>query len=219
MKADTETAAIKATETLIKHRVTTTPVDPIPIIKSLPGTIVLSFSEMADTIGIDRTRIIGNLVTEHHDAVTAVNIINGKVQYCVAYNQRLPFHMMQRSLARELGHIILGHDGSRPEDVRIDEALCFARYLLFPRALIHSIIEAGIPFTIELFGALTGCYERCVTGLRNTPGVCVPPELNRLVRDQFAPFVSSLVDFHKFIGKEDHSGLVNLGSYLDNYSE
>jgi Zn-dependent peptidase ImmA (M78 family) len=42
----------------------------------------------------------------------------------------MPFDIVRKALARELGHIVLGHDGTRPEDVRNQEAECFAKVLL-----------------------------------------------------------------------------------------
>lgn len=219
MKADNETAAIKAMETLVKYKVSSAPIAPLPILKQIPGVIVFSFAEMAEHMGIDRASVIGNLVTENHDAVTAVKKVKGKQVYCVAYNQRLPFYLLQRALSRELGHIILGHDGSRPEDVRDEEAKTFAKYIICPRPLIHAIQQAGISITTELFGNITGCYERCMRTIRITPGAHIPHELNRLVKDQFADYVSNLVDYHAVFAGEDTTEAVDLGSYMDNYAE
>ena len=33
--------------------------------------------------------------------------------------------------------------------------------------------------SVEVLGNMTGCYERCLAGMRKTPGVKVPAELNR----------------------------------------
>lgn len=219
MMPDLEKAAYKAAETLIRHGVSSAPVDPMPILKSIPGTVVVSFFELGQRIGLDRSRVIGSLAAENHDAITAYNGINGKPSYIVAYNQRLPFYMMQRALARELGHIVLGHDGSRPEDVRTEEAVTFARYLLCPRPLIRIIQDAGVPLTVELIGNVTGCYERCLAGLRKTPGARVPAELNRLVREQFTDYAENLLDFYSALSADEPSALADLGSFMDNYIE
>jgi len=48
----------------------------------------------------------------------------------VVYNQRMPFDIVRKALARELGHIVLGHDGTRPEEVRNTEAEHFAKIML-----------------------------------------------------------------------------------------
>ena len=217
MLPDRETAALKATETLIKYHITAAPVEPLPIIKKIKGVIVLSFAEMAENIGMERSSVVGALTRESHDAVTAVTITDGVLRYCVAYNQRLPFYMLQRALARELGHIILGHDGSRPEDVRQEEAICFARHLLCPRPLIASIRDVGIPLTTEVIGNVTGCYERCIAGIRKEPGAHVPVELNRLLRKQFEEHIANFADCYSLFASSDESRLADLGTYMDGY--
>ena len=219
MKPDINTAAIRAYETLIKHRVAYAPISPLPILKSMKGVLVLSFAEMADTIGVERHCVLGNLTEENHDAFTAVDVHNGTLHYIVAYNQRLPTYVTDRALARELGHIVLSHDGTKHEEVRNEEALVFSRHLLCPRPLIRSIQDAGITITTELLGNVTGCYERCQACIRATPGANVPPELNRLVRSQFSDYVDNLLDYQNFLSRGDKSSPVDFGTYLDNYEE
>lgn len=219
MKPDYEAAAAKACETLVKYRVSYAPVSPFPILKSMPGVIVLSFAEMAKTIGVDRSCVMNNLITQNHDATTVISLNGGRIHYCVAYNQQLPVAFIQRSLARELGHIVLGHDGTRPEYVRNEEAVVFARHLLCPRPLIKSIQDAGVTLTAELFGTTTGCYDRCISCLHDTPGAHVPPELNRLVRSQFEDYVKNLLDYRSAVQNEDITAPVDFGTYMDNYEE
>lgn len=219
MMPDLEKAAYKAAETLIRHGVTSAPVDPMPILKSIPGAVVVSFVELGQRIGLDRSHVIGSLAAENHDAVTAYNDINGKPAYIVAYNQRLPFYMLQRALARELGHIVLGHDGTRPESVRMEEAVTFARHLLCPRPLIRAIQNSGITLTTELFGNVTGCYERCIAGLRSSPGAHVPDVFNRIIRDQFSDYVANLIDFYQTVSANYDTAPADLGTFMDNYAE
>ena len=140
-------AAIAASEMLIRHGISTAPVDPLPIFKRTPGCLVLSFTEMSGKIGVDRDNLLSMFDVEQHDAVTSTHFEDGRLRYLVTYNQRLPLYLIQRALARELGHIVLGHDGSRPEDVRMAEAYTFAHHLLCPRPLLRAIQESGIPFT------------------------------------------------------------------------
>lgn len=219
MTPDYERAAVKAMEMLIKHGINTAPVDPLPVFKRTPGVLVLSFTEMSNRIGIDRNNLLTSFETENHDAVTSVHVDDGKLRYLVTYNQRLPMYLLQRALARELGHIVLGHDGSRPEDVRMAEAYCFAHHFLCPRPLIHAIQQSGLPFTVEMLGAMTGCYERCLQGMRKTPAVHVPADLNRRVRDQFADYISNFMDYESYLSKSDESMLANFGTYMDGYEE
>lgn len=219
MTPNLDRAATAAAETLIKYQITTAPVIPLPILKSISGVVVLSFTEWADRMGLDRQNVINTFDASNRDVITSVQRVNDKLRYVVAYNQRLPFYMLQRSLARELGHIVLGHDGSLPEDVRQQEALCFARHLLCPRPLIVDMQNADIPITIETLGNVTGCYERCLAGIRKTPATHVPPTLNRLVREQFADYVNNFLDCRELMANDDETGLVDFGTYLDGYVE
>jgi hypothetical protein len=171
MTPDFETAALRATETLIKYGISSTPVDPLPILKQIPGVLTVSYESMSTDMDRDRSCMMSLFGEKNQDAFTSVNYKDGKPQYLVTFNQRLPFALIQRGLARELGHIMLGHDGSRPESVRNDEAKCFAHHLLVPRALIHAIQASGIRFTVEVLGNLTGCYDYCLTCMRKQPAV------------------------------------------------
>lgn len=219
MTADVDRAALKATETLIKHQVSFAPIIPLPILKSMPNVLVLSFAEMANRIGVDRQNVITTFGSDNRDVVTSVMNVDGKLRYFVAYNQRLPFYMLQRALSRELGHIVLEHDGSRPEDVRQQEALYFARHLLCPRPLIKALQDHIKPLTVETVGNITGCYERCLLGMRKTPGAYVPPELNRMLKDQFADYIANFIDCEKILTAEDITDVADFGSFMDNYEE
>lgn len=219
MTPDYERAAVAAMQMLIKHGITSAPIDPLPVFKRSPGVLVLSFTEMSNQIGMDRDNLLTSFETENHDAVTSLHVDDGKIRYLVTYNQRLPMYLLQRALARELGHIVLGHDGSRPESVRMAEAYTFAHHFLCPRPLIYAIQQSGIPFTVEVLGAMTGCYERCLQGMRKTPPVHVPSDLNRKVKEQFSDYISNFLDFESFLSKSDESMIANFGTYMEGYEE
>ena len=219
MNPDFDRAATAAAEILIKYGISTAPVDPIPIFKKAHGFNVVTFTEMSQMIGISRHDLVSTFEAENHDAVTSVYIKDGHPHYLVAYNMRLPQYIVQRALAREMGHIVLGHDGSRPDDVRNAEALCFAHHLLCPRPLIHAIQESGTKITVEVLGSTTGCYERSLIGMRRTPATHVAPDLNRKVRDQFADYIAEFLDFQSYLSHGDDSMIANFGTYMDGYEE
>ena len=219
MTPDFDRAATLAAEILIKYNITTAPVDPIPIIKKAENYNVVTFTEMSRMIGVDRADLLSAFEAENHDAVSSVYLKNGKSHYLVAYNMRLPQYIVQRALAREIGHIVLGHDGSRPEDVRNAEALCFAHHLLCPRALIHAIQEAGTRITVEVLGNTTGCYERCLIGMRRTPATHVSADLNRRIHEQFSDYINDFLDFQSYLSLEDDSMIANFGTFMDGYEE
>ena len=217
MTPNYDAAATLATETLIRYNVTSTPVDPIKILKTTPGVLVLSFAEAAGQLGEERESIIASF-GDSMDAITSIKEIGGKERYIVAFNQRLPYFMVQRGLARELGHIMMHHDGTRPEDVRMAEAYCFAHHLICPRPLIHAIRQE-IPLTVEVLGSITGCYERCLARMRKEPGAHVAKELNRELLVQFAGYIRNFLDFQKILSADDSSALADFGTYMDGYEE
>lgn len=219
LSADIDLAAIKATETLIRYHVSSVPVSPLSILEHMQDVFVVSFTEMADGSGFDRTNLVTLFGAENQDAATFVKDIDGQKKYVVAYNQSLPTYITQRALARELGHIILGHDSSISDSVQTTEALYFARHILSPRPLIKMLQEAGITPTIKVFGNVTGCYGRYLAGIRKTPGANVPAELNRIARMEFDWYVKSFVQFQTVLCTDDDSAIADFGTYMDNYVE
>lgn len=219
MTPDYERAAIKAAETLIKFGIVSAPVSPIPILKKMPGVFLVSYEAMANDMGTDRRSMISIFSEKNQDAFTSVRRIGDKTQYLITYNQRLPLFLVQRALSRELGHIVLGHDGSRPEEVRNAEAICFANHLLCPRALINTLMQTGIKITKEVLGNLTGCYDHCLACMRLMPCVNVPAELNRQIRDNFMPYIMNFFEFQRYASINDGSEQVFFGTYMDGYKE
>lgn len=217
MKPNYDLAATKAMETIVVNKITTAPIIPLPIFKRTPGVLVVSFAEMSDLADIERNKLVP-MFGASQDAAT-FHVTSGKLKYIVVYNQRLPMYMLQRALARELGHIILGHDGTRPEEVRTAEAYCFAHHLLCPRPLIHAIQQAGIKLTVEVVGSVTGCYERCLSAMRKEPSANVPSFLNAAVHDQFKEYIQNFIAFQPYISSDDESALADLGHYMEGYKE
>lgn len=216
MSPDFDLAATLAMETLISNSISATPIDSLSILLKHPGVRVISFTRFAAQAGMDRHDLVP-LFGENQDAATfRLDMIEG-IEYIVVYNMRLPYEIIWRGVARELGHIVLGHDGvTRPADVRMAEAMCFAHHLISPRPIIHMLQEAG-PLTMAKLTDTTGCSDDCVAGLRNTPGVHVPAELNRKVRDQFSRGIREYIRFSSVAPKKTPA--LDLGSYMDFYEE
>lgn len=219
MTPDYQKAATAALETLIKFNVKTAPVDPLPMLKSFPNVQLRSYQELSDCSGIPREKLVTIFGLKNQDAATTVLLQDGQPFYIVAYNMKLSFALIQRALARELGHIVLGHDGSLPDEIRTAEARFFAHHLLTPRPLIKAIQESGILFTVELLGNATGCYEHCLSCMREHPGVRVDPALNRQVRDQFADYVKNFLSFELLLSLDDMSRVAFFGHFMDDYEE
>ena len=218
MTPDYEKAAAAAVQTLIKYAVKAAPVSPLPILKQVGGVIVQAFSEMSDASGIARRDLVP-MFGRNRDAISSILSENGKEIYVVAYNGMLPFNMIQRALARELGHIILKHRESTPESAA--EADCFAYHLLCPRPLIHFIQVTNMRITMDLLANLTGMFDQSLIAIRRIPATHVPANLNRFVRCQMMPFMMNLFDYyqyeHAFL--KDGSALADFGTFMDGYEE
>lgn len=219
MTPDYQKAATAALETILKHGIKSAPVDPLPILKSFDNVQVRSYQELSDASGVPRDKLVTIFGLHNQDAATTVILQDGKPFYIVAYNMQLSFALIQRALARELGHIVLGHDGSLPDDVRTAEARFFAHHLLTPRPLIRAVQDSGLLFTVELLGNLTGCYEHCLSCMREHPGVRVDPELNRHVRAQFSEYIRNFVNFEMMLSLDDTSRVAYFGHFMDGYDE
>ena len=95
---------------------------PLQILRSLQNVAAVSFADASSRYGISRETLICMFDIENQDAITMFR----KGSYLVIYNQEMPCKTIRRAVARELGHIVMEHDGSRPEEVRMEEALYFA---------------------------------------------------------------------------------------------
>ena len=99
---------------------------PLAILKKLKNVSATSFADASSRYGIDRETLLSMFDAGNQDAITMFR--NGS--YLVIYNQELPCKTIRHAVARELGHIVMDHDGSRPEDVRMAEAEHFAKEFL-----------------------------------------------------------------------------------------
>lgn len=216
MKPDCNRAATKACEILIKFGIRTSPISPLPILEQMDHVVVTSFAEMSDSRGIRQSDLL-QIFGKHRDAVTSIHDQDQKRWYMVAYNHMLPFSIIQHALARELGHIVLGHETSTPESE--EEALCFARHLLCPRPLIHAIQTTNIRLTKNLLAQLTGVFDQSLTDIRKTPGTDVPAGMNRFIRGQFLPFFINFFQYYQSVLPTDGSAIADLGTFMDNYIE
>ena len=99
---------------------------PLMILKSLQNVAAASFRDASARYGVDRETLVSMFDVENQDAITVFR--DGS--YLVIYNQELPCKAIRYAVARELGHIVMEHDGSRPEEVRMEEAHHFAKQFL-----------------------------------------------------------------------------------------
>ena len=218
---DYDLAATRAMEILRDHRITETPITPLPVLLDLDGVRVMPFTKMAEDAGKERHELIPMFGSNSDAATFHLNMPGmDDIRYVVVYNMRLPFEIIWRGIARELGHIVLGHDGrARSPEIRMAEALCFAHHLLTPRPILRIFQESGLQLTLSEFAETTGCSSECVDDMRKIPCAHVPAELNRQVKSQFAPHVLEYINFHKLSPMADRSPVIDVGTFMDGYEE
>lgn len=214
---DYHTAQLQADE----NHFAETPINPMPILMSYPGVRVLPYAKMATDAGIDRKDLIYLFGNQEAATFYLDPKVPGldDVDYVVAYNMYMPTEIMWRGVARELGHIALGHDGvTRENKARMAEAKCFAHHLISPRPLLY-IMQKNGPLTMNMLINTTGCSYECVEELQAIPGAFVPAELNREVRDFYSPHLLEYLNFYHSSTNKDKSPLVDLGTFMDGYEE
>ena len=111
IRPDYDKAATKALEILLEYGISTTPISPLPVLKKMDGVKVRSLTDFSESLNLKRDSV-RVLFGQNMDAMT-FHVNHPKIRYVVFYNQRLPLYTLQRGLARELGHIVLEHDGHR----------------------------------------------------------------------------------------------------------
>lgn len=218
---DLDAAAIKAMEILRDHRITETPVNPMDFLTEYTNVRIMPFTRMAQIAGIRRKDLVP-MFGSNQDAALFHMTMPGMeaVEYVIVYNMRLPIEIIYRGIARELGHIALGHDGkTRHPDARMAEAMTFAHHLMCPRPILRVIQESGMPITMDVLTETMGCSDVCVSDMQSIPGVHVPKELNREVRELFAPRILEYISFHIASPMQDKSPILDLGTYMDFYEE
>ena len=221
MKPNYDLAATKAMEIIIKNGLSETPINPLPILLNYKGVRVIPFTKMADEVNKERNDLVPMFYT-NQDAATFNLQMPGidDVKYVVVYNMRLPIEIIHRAIARELGHIVLGHDGkTRPMEVRMEEAMCFAHHLLTPRPVIRLLQESNMPVTMNVLTATTGCSDECVDDMQQIPGTNVSKEINNKVKKLFAPHINEYIRFHEHSPRKDKSQVIDFGTFMDGYKE
>lgn len=219
VQPDLEKAAFKAIQILDRYKVSSAPIIPMMILKSMPNVFIVTFTEFAAASGVDNNSLVAMYDSESQDVVTFVKEIDGRRRYIIAYNQRMPYYMIHRAMARELGHILLGHDRTQANDAQTTEALYFMRHLLCPRPLVKALQDRGVNLTVETIGNVTGLYGRSIAGMRETPGAHIEAKKNRKIREQFSGYVDSVVDYYSLMASKTDVTPADFGTYMDNYEE
>lgn len=160
-----ENAASKAVEVLDLGR------DPLTVLRKLSNVFLLPIDFTQDG-------------QANQDAFTLVNKTESGLQYIVIYNLSTPPFRLRTALAKQLGHVVLEHDGNAPEEVWTEEANCFA---------YHFICQTGKAKRIN-FRPLRFCLSWEMKGMIEFDSV---EDLKSFVADEQNKF-------YKFIGKHSN---------------
>lgn len=217
---DCTTAATQAARALIKFNIGRTPIYPQQILQASKYATMISFANQDE---LDEIIMNTNVLTSQHRRNLVMSSIyvddGGQTNYLFSVNRNAPMGHLKLALAVELGHIYLGHNSHFAQSKKHNqEAECFAIHLEFPRPLIKLLQEKGVRLTKETFSRIFGDCEWCLDSILNAQPVRITPELNRLVKEQFAPYVDKLEDIGVFLipsrGEE-----LDLSSYMEGYEE
>lgn len=129
-------AATKAAQLIVEYRINPADINPLSVLKKLPNVLLISFAATDKAIAAQSYNEY--LMLERNDfAFTLVNKKAGNLQFIVIYNADMPQPQLRLALARELGHIVLEHDGSDNDLVWQEEASCFAHHFLCPAIVVR----------------------------------------------------------------------------------
>ena len=218
-ETDCVTAATQAYRALVKFGIERTPIYPQQILQKSQYSTVVSFENARE---LDDILLYSDLhmARTPNDLVMVCNYVDeDKEHYLFAVNRNAPMGHLKLALAVELGHIYLGHASFlRGAGKKQKEAECFAMHMEFPRPMIKLLRERGVRLTKEVFSRVFGDCEWCLDSLLNAEPVRVSPELNRLVKEQFTPYVDTLERAGIF--KIPHRGeVLDLSKYMNGYEE
>lgn len=203
--SDCMTAANQALRTLVKFKIARTPIYPQQILQASSKVTMMTYD------GLN-----GSLPIEFH---TVVRRKDGNPHYLFNVDRNAPIGYLSLSLATEIGHIYLSHDEGKMDDAMEREAECFAIHLRFPRPVIRLLQERGFVFTEETFAKVFGYCDWCLDSILNAPRVVVSPELNRLVKEQFMPYVRELEEVSGLWRFQTGEKELDLTRYMDGYEE
>lgn len=147
MSPDYSRAAIAAYRVLARLEITTPPIRPLGILKRCRNTKVCTYDQAADVLNVEEdtlARMCGEV-----DAFTVVCGEGKERGYMVCYRAGGNPARLNFTLAHELGHIILRHEGK--SDVEEKEADCFASHLLCPEPMLEEMRECGVEIIAHTF--------------------------------------------------------------------
>lgn len=220
-EADCTTAATQALRALIKFGISRTPIWPQHIIQHSKHVTVVTVGSVAEYDDlILNIKAYNSTRANNLFMVASYTNENGEEQYVFAIDREARTGDLKLAIAIEIGHIYLGHMALlRNRTRKIQESECFAVHLVFPRPVIQLLTERGYVFTKRSFSRIFGECDLCLNSILNSSPVTVSPELNRLVKEQFVPYVDTLDKLGVLRMPTYRDEVLDLSNYMAGYEE
>lgn len=210
LASDCITAAMQALRALAKFKVSRTPIYPQQVLQGSSIASIVTFDNPGES----------HMNDEEIAVSTTKTMRDGSQHYVFAVNRNAPIGELSLMLSICIGHIYLGHPGNPHECARRKESECFAIHFRYPRPMIRLLQERGFVFTKESFSRIFGYCDPCMDSILNAPHVSTSPELNRLVKEQFVPYVHLLEELGLLENeKGSESGPLDLSNYMAGYED
>lgn len=178
MTPDIDRAAEMAYRCLLAHGCSQLPVDPARIIRCTRGVTLYTYEQAAEALGVDVSvleRSAGGL-----DACTfRGEMKEGEVRYLVCFRTGGNPARLRFTLAHELAHIVMGHQGAGAGEER--EADAFAQHLLCPRPVLRWLMARCSPLYAEQVAAVCYVSVACAQQLASQAPACVQDEVEEQV--------------------------------------
>ena len=145
---------------------------------------------------------------------------DGSVHHIFAVNRNAPIGELSLLLSIHIGHIYLGHVGEQHDCERRRESECFAVHFRYPRPVVRLLMDKGFVFTRESISRIFGYCDPCLDSMLKAQPVATSPELNRLVKEQFAPYINSLEEMGLLAVKPSKDEkVIDLSRYMAGYED
>lgn len=170
---DLHRAERMALRVLAARRITALPVEPLSLLHACRDTVVLTLDEASDRLDQPGSQL--ERLFDRADAVT----MRCAEKYLIIYRPGGNPARLRFTLAHELGHRLLGHEGADPAEER--EADHFASHLLCPEPVLARLRERfGI---VPIQRVATGFYvsSACARAVSLRPASSADPTLLRQV--------------------------------------
>ena len=216
---DCSAAATQAVRALLKYHMDSLPVYPQKIIQEYPRASMLSFADLAAITGTDREELLRTAHPSNEAAATFVFNQPDGPYYLFAFNREQPIDRIRFALSVQVGNVMLGHVGFRPEDVRLKEAFCFARHFCWPRPLIRLMQEYDIPLQESVLAMIAGNYGSFIRDLQTEARpASVPADLNRQVKEMLRPQLLQLLSTGLIPSSPvPDEPMLDLSTYMEGY--